>query len=186
MLDMARMKKSQIAEMNNFFEEMDAIEGMEKTYTDAVDYPEDTPLIEEGLSVESEEDEEYTEEDLEMFLENVSFESSNTNLSFDEMMPQQPKAETGIKCQLKENIVQPHFLTLREWVERSPSVCPYKDCFYDGSKAIGFKKWDKVTEKKKKIALAALEKHTQLKHKFRDTDIVDKAQIPTSWLSPTL
>lgn len=184
---MARMKKSQVAEMNDFFDEMDTIKGMEKTYSDAVDYPEDTPLIEEDLSTTFEdEEEEYNEEDLEMFLENVNFEDSNTNLSFDEMMPSAPKQETGIKCQLKENIVQPHFLVLREWAERTPSVCPYKDCFYDGSKAIGFKKWDKVPEKKKRIALAALEKHTQLKHKFRDTDIVDKAQIPTSWLSPTL
>lgn len=180
---MARMKRSQVAEMNEFFEEMDTVKGMESTYTDAVDYPKDVPLIEE-LNLESDEEEEYSDEELEMYLENVDFEKSKTSLSFDEMMPAAPKEESGIKCQLKENIVQPHYLILREFVERTPSVCSYRDCFYDGAEAIGFKKWSKVPERKRKIALAALERHTQLKHKFRDTDIVDKAQIPTSWLSP--
>ena len=183
---MARMKRSQVAEMNEFFEEMEVADGMKKTYTDATDYPEDTPLIENLFGEDVEEEEEYTEEELEMFLQNVDFKNSKTSHSFDEIAPAKPKAEMGIPCQLKENVVQPHFLTLREWKERSPSVCPYRTCFYDGSEAIGYKDWNKVPEGKRKIALAALKRHNQNEHKFRDTDIIDKAQIPTSWLSPTL
>lgn len=183
---MAKMKRSQIAEMNDFFEEMDTVKGIQKTYTDATDYPENVPLLEDFDSKEEIEDDELSDEELEMYLENVDFEKSKTPLSFDEMMPAAPKEQSGIMCQLKENIVQPHFLVLREFVERTPSVCPYKDCFYDGAEAIGHKNWNKVPEKRKKIALAALERHTQRKHKFRDTDIVDKAQIPTSWISPTI
>lgn len=183
---MKRMtKKEFIAELDELYESEEAEQGMRKTYTDATDYPEDVPLIDEDEEEVQFEDDEYSEEEMEMFLENINFENSNNSQSFDEMMPQK-KADSGIMCQLKENTVQPHYLVLREWVERSPSVCQYKDCFYDGSRAVGFKKWDKVPEKKRKIALAALERHIQLKHKFRDTDMIDKAQIPTSWMSPTL
>lgn len=175
------MRKAQKARMNEFFEEMETIEGMEKTYTDAVDYPDEVPLIEE-LLVEEEED--YTEDEINAFLENINLESSNNPLSFDEMMPK-PVQETGISYQRKENVVTPHYLVLREYVKQAPSVCTYRDCFYDGARAIGFKNWEKTPEKRKKIALAALEQHNQKKHRFDDTDIIDEANIPKFWMSPS-
>lgn len=173
--------------MNEYFEELDTIEGMEQTHSGDVDMPENVMLLDnlEQEQQDFDEDEEFSEEEVESFLENINLEDSNNPLSFDEMMPKQV-VHTGVKYQQKENIVTPHYLILREWVERTPSVCHYKDCLYDGAKAIGFKNWHKVPKNKQKIALAALDKHTQQKHKFRGTDLIDKAEIPTSWLSPTL
>jgi len=171
--------------VDDFFEEMETVRAMEATYSGDVDMPEDVPLIEQSYEL-SEEEDVFDDEEVEAYLENVNFEDSKLDgLSFDDLVPKNVP-ESGVKCQLKENIVQPHFLVLREFVERTPSVCVYRDCFYDGAKAIKFKNWHKVPVNKRKIALIALERHVQLRHKFRDTDIVDKAHIPTSWLSPTI
>lgn len=188
-----KMSKKQKEEMNQFMEEFEVEKGMEKTYSGDVDITDDIPLIEEdynGIEEQvfsdlEEEEEEYSEDEISMFLENVNFEESKTNLSFDEMMPS-VVPESGIKYQRKEKVVTPHFLVLRENVKRTPSVCPYRDCMYDGAQAISFKNWDKTPASKRRIALAALERHTQIKHKFQDSDIIDEAQIPTSWLSPTI
>ncbi len=181
------MKRSQKAEMKQLYDELDTVEGMEKTYTSNVDYPEDVPVLEEFSEEDPiEDEEEYSEEEISLFLENVDFKDSKdkNGLSFDDMMPKRV-TDTGVKMQLKENTVTPHFLVLREHVERTPSVCNYRDCFYDGAKAIKYKNWHKVPEGKKKIALRALEIHVNNEHKFQDTDIIDKSQIPTSYLSPT-
>lgn len=181
------MTRKQKAEMKEFYEEIDTIEGMEHTHSGDVDMPDNVALLENLDQVDyvDDEEEEYSEDDIESFLENVNFESSDNRLSFDEMMPA-TVVETGIKFQQKENIVTPHYLVIRELVERTPSVCHYKDCLYDGAKAIGFKNWHKVPKSKQKIALAALQKHNVQKHKFRNNELIDKAEIPSSWLSPTL
>lgn len=183
------MTRKQKAAMNDFYAEMEVEEGMEKTYSGDVDTPDNVMLLEDLSSEEEpfDEDDEYSEEDIDAFLENVNFEDNSdvNGLSFDDMMPKKV-VDTGIKYQQKENIVTPHYLVIRELVERTPSVCPYKDCLYDGAKAIKYKNWHKVPESKRKIALAALDRHNQLKHKFRNNELIDKSEIPTSWLSPTL
>jgi hypothetical protein len=183
---MAKMKRAEVASMKEFYEELDTVEGMESTYSGDVDMPENVPLIEnlEADEFSSDEDE-YSEEEIEAFLEGIDVETSKNQMSFDEMMPAKI-VETGIKFQQKENIVTPHYLVLRELVEKTPSVCPYKDCFYDGAQAIGHKNWRKTPEGRKKIALLALQKHAQQKHKFRGNELIDKAEIPTHFLSPTL
>lgn len=175
------MTRKQREEMNQFYEELDTIEGMEKTHSGDVDMPDNVPLIEE-FEEEDEEEVEYSEEELEIFLQNINLDDSKTNLSFDDMMPQQV-APVGVPYQLKERVVTPHFLVLREYKKKSPSVCNYRDCVYCGAEAIGYKDWDATPEKKRKIALAALTRHVQNKHKFKDTDIIDESQIPTNWLS---
>jgi hypothetical protein len=185
---MAKMRKSQVAEMKEFFNEMDAVEGMESIYSGDVDMPGDVPLI-ENLSLDEDDgfsdEEEYTEEEIEAFLENVDTEGTGSKMSFDEMMPQK-FVETGIKFQQKENIVTPHYLVIRELVEKTPSVCHYKDCMYDSAKAIGYKNWHRVPKSRQRIALAALQKHNQDRHKFRNNELIDKSEIPTHYLSPTL
>jgi hypothetical protein len=170
-------KRNIQAEMKNVLQELEAEEGMEATYSGDVDMPDNVVLIEEDY-------EDYSDEEVDMFLENVNFEESKNSMSFDEMMPKIVEP-VGIPYQRKEKIVTPHFLILRENVKQSPSVCTYRDCMYDAAQAIGFKNWEKIPNGKKKIALAALEKHTEVKHKYVDSDIIDEAQIPTHWLSPT-
>ena len=183
---MARMSKKQVEEMNEYFQEMDTVQGMNATYSGDVDMPDGVLLTEDELSpdIETYEDD-YSEEELEVILQNVNFEDSRTNLSFDEINPVIPE-ESGVKYQRKERVIQPHYLIIRENVKKTPSVCSYRDCMYDGAQALGFKNWDKTPDSKRRVAIAALDKHTQLKHKFQDSDIIDESQIPKSWLSPTI
>jgi hypothetical protein len=178
------MTKKQKAQMDEFWEEMDTVKGMEATHSGDVDMPEDVMLLEEDYPDEQEE-EEYSEEEIEAFLDNVSLDDTPTNLSFDDMMPKRIK-KTGITYQQKEKTITPHYLVLRKLTKQSPTVCTYKDCFFDAAQAIGYKDYSKLPEKKRRIAAIALERHTQEKHKFTTNDIVDEAEIPSSWLSPTL
>lgn len=179
------MKKNSKNEMQQVLDEIGTVKGFSTTYSGDVDYPDDVPFIEDLSNPVSDENEELNEEELEAFLENIDFQRSDTGLSFDDMMPK-PVIKTGVTYQRKENVVTPHFLVLRDLVKKTPSVCIYRDCFYDGAKAIGYKNWDKTPESKRRIALMVLERHVKMEHKFRDTDIIDEAQIPSSWLSSTM
>lgn len=175
--------RSQKQAMDEFLKEMETAEAIERTYTDAVDYPPDSPLIEQSVE-EFEEPDEYTEEELEAFFGKIDLDESNaiSQLSFDEMMPARTE-KTGVLVQRKENKIS-NLLILRDLTELTPSVCKLTHCSYDAARAAGFKKWDNVPQRKQKLVLQILQQHIDKKHKYVDDTIIDKADVPTSWLAP--
>lgn len=183
--------------MDEVFQAMDIKEEMEHVKSSDVDVLDETPLIEEsfieeddeigqedyGFQAELEEDE-YSQSEMDAFLENVNLEDDKTHLSFDRMMPAKV-TKTGVQFQRKERKLHT-LLVLRDLVELTPSTCKFVHCLYDSSKSCGFGKWTKVPESKKKLVLQVLQQHVDAKHKFVDDTVIDEAEIPQSWLSSTM
>lgn len=181
------MKKSKepVVYWEAFDKAFEAEEDFSKTYSGDENYQEDAVLLESpvDLSIPDQEEEEYSEEEMNAFMETISLDSDSNQLSFDEMFPTK-KEKTGVLVQLKETKGS-HYLVLRNAVVLTPSVCRKITCSYDASKAAGFKEWDKVPNDKKKLVLAILQRHDESKHKFVDNTIMDKSEMSGAWLSPT-
>lgn len=133
-----------------------------------------------------EEQEEYTEAEIESLLSRINLaDSDNNKLSFDELMPKKKK-KTGIGVQRKEKKVH-HLLVLRDLVVMHPSVCKLQHCKFDAAKAIGYKKkgWPSVPPSKHKLVMRVLEEHVQSQHQHVDDTFMDLADVPQAWLTPS-
>lgn len=210
------MAKRIKTDYKEFMAAMETDDDLNQTFSSDVDYPDDMPLFEEneeyeqGLeeidfsfeegeeptqSLESldislgdveEEQEEYTEDEIESLLSRIDLANSDNNkLSFDELMPKKKK-KTGIGVQRKEKKVH-HLLVLRDLVVMYPSVCKLQHCKFDAAKAIGYKKrgWPDVPASKHKLIARVLEEHVQDQHQHVDDTFMDLADVPQAWLTPS-
>jgi hypothetical protein len=136
--------------------------------------------------IEEEEQEEYTEGEIESLLSRIDLANSDNNkLSFDDLMPKKKK-KTGIGVQRKEKKVH-HLLVIRDLVVMHPSVCKLQHCKFDAAKAIGYKKrgWPDVPASKHKLVMRVLEEHVQTQHQHVDDTFMDLADVPQAWLTPS-
>lgn len=209
------MAKRIRTDYKEFIAAMETDDDLNQTFSSDVDYSDDMPLIEEikeddeqgfeeiefsfnedevpsdsleslDLSMgEIEEEEEYTESEIEALISRIDLaDSDNNKLSFDDLMPKKKK-NTGIVVQRKEKKVH-NLLILRDLVIMYPSVCDKDFCKYDAAKAIGYKKrgWPDVPISKQKLVLRILQEHKQT-HKFIDNTIMDLSDVPQAWLTPS-
>lgn len=159
------------------------LEEIEFSFDEDEEIADSVESLDLALGQVEEEQEEYTEEEIEALVSRIDLaDSDNNKLSFDELMPKKKK-KTGITVQRKEKKVH-NLLVLRALVVMHPSVCDRDFCKYDAAKAIGYKKrgWPDVPAGKQKLVLRVLEEHKQT-HKFVDNTTMDLADVPQAWLT---
>ncbi len=161
------------------------LEEIEFNFDDDEEITNSVESLDLSMGEVEEEQEEYTEEEIEALVSRIDLaDSDNNKLSFDDLMPKKKK-KTGIVVQRKEKKVH-NLLILRDLVVMHPSVCDRDFCKYDAAKAIGYKKrgWPDVPSGKQKLVLRVLEEHKQT-HKFVDNTTMDLADVPQAWLTPS-
>lgn len=161
------------------------LEEIEFSFDEEEEIADSVESLDLSMGEAEEEQEEYTEEEIESLLSRIDLaDSDNNKLSFDDLMPKKKK-KTGISVQRKEKKVH-NLLVLRDLVVMHPSVCDKDFCKFDAAKAIGYKKrgWPDVPASKHKLVLRVLEEHKQT-HKFVDNTTMDLADVPQAWLTPS-
>lgn len=149
-------------------------------------FEEQEELLSPEEEFEEEEDEpEFSDEEIEAYLAQVSLkDDGKPGTNFEQVMPKK-KPRTGIKMQHKQRKIH-NLLTLRELVELTPSVCKFEHCMYDAAAKAGFREWSKVPASKQRLVLSILQKHVKEEHKYVNHSIIDKADVTGFWLSSNM